>query len=1813
MGLNLTKKGSILDALGGAVNTGANAVVAGTKDLGDLASQGLGAATGNQVAVQNAQKAIQNNDKNLTSESLPENLGGLSEDTGITPAVRAGVATGAGLGLDVGNTLTDQNLTPSEYSEQHSGLLDDAVNFASNKGRANIGNPRQLAGNAIATGVNLVTAEKGAVLEKGAEDLISSRLGNNLASRVAGRVIGGATTAGAYGAGQGAAQAVQTAKNPKQAAEMIAKSTGENALIGGVTGGITKIPDVVKTAKDNLKPLDEVGGVNNRPVAGALETDENGEPLPTPPSRSDTAKSNYAAQVLKQDMETPGIDWTQVQGANTEYNSTLQNVANTLREQDKMLRPQSTNLYQQIRENGGIGSSSYEDIPLHLKNKGGMSMDKLAQTLGYKSDEDLHDALGHEAEQRAKSKVPLKSAAEYKEVAKQYIHQHPEEFNNVEARAKAENDVNDYQKADKQTGYNKAKHQIPKGTSAKKFIQALYDKTHSPEYRDLREKGGRLEDTRNTLKVTKKLRDQTDKELNAMTKRGGHVDAATVRAKAAELRSHNTRYHALQSIEQQHGLDYHYAKRALDDKYPDFELTPGSHKGIHVTSAARPEIAKPVEPKNTLPTSSLTSYEGAPDTARVEEYKKKIQAGEEIEPIKVMRDSSGAMGIEDGKHRYEAFKQLGIPNVPIEDVTPARVKVAASKTTAAVESAVPPEAEKELSPMDKREMGRALGLTDEQMDKADADEAEKRNPERNANGDAAILDGIKRGDSDAAILKDYMEATGSDLDEAKKAYGALEDDPNADTTGKIENNPLHGKLADYDIEGGPKKGLRKVIARGITTNKRLLNKALLRSTAYGDHLAYKLQDASHLWTKLSDEAQGAADQLRGHSAESIAEKLPEEDRENFLNYATRVKDIQDYIHEARGISDPYDITPYRQNYGARMHVENDSGKPVDLEDYLGKEESFQKARHFNDYGELEKNTGLKRSTQDFHEDLSKDVVSAQHHIAPHNLYNGLRQAFGDDAVSYGKRTTEATTELKDFPSVFTAPDVAERINSRATYSYDPDAIGTALKGYDKLNASMKNVKLSLGGFHNINEMLNQLALNPSGAGSTTRALVDSQYFRDKMNEWDKNGTMEKALHSGLTLGGGEEGSVISKIPGVKQAHDALFGRQIPISKMQVFEKYAKDLDLSNPGDYDQMRGIARGINNTFGGINRLVDGLSATRMKQLSRVTLAEDYNEGQIRTLLSSISKGGIEGRMARQVVIGRAMILATPGIIQAIATHKIGNSPQDIAKFVANQLVNPTVQTPFKTPGGTPKQISLVGGIVNKIDRAVAPGFDKNNPDKLSGLQSELSGNLAPGASAAQEELTNKDYYGNKLHGGGMNAAEDVGAALNTATPIPFSPAGRALEGTHFKDNPVVKLISGGQSAISPEEAAVDISGAGRVAANPNAPVMQIMNNRTDMYKGLSTDDQAALDNVHPSWNPNATKGSEAAIYKNKQYEINKWNVLRSNTNIYNVLKKQNSFAAAHGEPSDPLFSLNKKDYDTLTEYEFLKHADMGTDANNTAAVMYAQNAKMINGYETAESKYQTQMNALYSKSGGVQGNNEPAFQVGGAPEYKESPEQTNLSNQYFAMNDSNSTGAQRADFLNNNPQLTTLFTAQFNAENEIRKQQNEPLLKGYPEPSTSLNNWMNDYIAASKTARTSLRTANPTLYNQMSDYMGQVDAYELSKTAGQAQFVGQNLTQKNLKQIYDLGQYDIAPDTDSAGNTSYSLNPQAAYTASQNTGEGSLVKELEQNEQKREAVAGVKYAGETKRIKVRKMPEYRAPKKVRIKNGGAPKVKVVSRPTQ
>jgi len=210
-----------------------NGAVSDLKDIGDLGSLGVANLTGNKEAANNARNAIGNNNANLDTKNFATNLGGLSQDVGVTPAAKAFVNTGAGAATNIVNGLTGQNQTSQQAIG--GGPLGGLTNWASDNGTVNEGTARNLAGNAINTGINLLTLGKGQAIDKAAEGVIGKALpalADSGLGRAAQRLGGSEVVAGLYGAGQGASQAAQNANNIKEAGTDIGKGIVQNLPFG---------------------------------------------------------------------------------------------------------------------------------------------------------------------------------------------------------------------------------------------------------------------------------------------------------------------------------------------------------------------------------------------------------------------------------------------------------------------------------------------------------------------------------------------------------------------------------------------------------------------------------------------------------------------------------------------------------------------------------------------------------------------------------------------------------------------------------------------------------------------------------------------------------------------------------------------------------------------------------------------------------------------------------------------------------------------------------------------------------------------------------------------------------------------------------------------------------------------------------------------------------------------------------------------------------------------------------------------------------------------------------------------------------------------------------------------------------------------------------------------------------------------------------------------------------------------------------------------------------------------------------------------
>lgn len=131
-----------------------------------------------------------------------------------------------------------------------------------------------------------------------------------------------------------------------------------------------------------------------------------------------------------------------------------------------------------------------------------------------------------------------------------------------------------------------------------------------------------------------------------------------------------------------------------------------------------------------------------------------------------------------------------------------------------------------------------------------------------------------------------------------------------------------------------------------------------------------------------------------------------------------------------------------------------------------------------------------------------------------------------------------------------------------------------------------------------------------------------------------------------------------------------------------------------------------------------------------------------------------------------------------------------------------------------------------------------------------------------------------------------------------------------------------------------------------------------------------------------------------------------------------------------------------------------------------------------------------------------------------------------------------------------------------NKMRRAEGAPEKDDYPQQTPEVKSIMDTYYSipandgpnGKSVSRSAWITSHPDQYKQMQDYLGQTSLYTLINEASKAQYKGAEPSQKLLKAIKNMGQYDIATYKDANGNTVYGINPQDAYAQS---GSGSYQK--------------------------------------------------------
>jgi hypothetical protein len=590
--------------------------------------------------------------------------------------------------------------------------------------------------------------------------------------------------------------------------------------------------------------------------------------------------------------------------------------------------------------------------------------------------------------------------------------------------------------------------------------------------------------------------------------------------------------------------------------------------------------------------------------------------------------------------------------------------------------------------------------------------------------------------------------------------------------------------------------------------------AVLNGRYAGNKLLEVGRPAVQAMQQLDDHDLALVRSLRGRDPATIVAQA--HDPEQFAKVVQTLKDYNDYT-QAAGAKLGQDL-PYRQNYGLRTPflspAERDAAnaepgtEPVAS---LPTDRSYTKQRMYNTYEEALQNGEVPRNANAL-EDLQSDINMRSHDQAQLALAKGLEQTYPGQVkiINNGQIPTGYQQLLiPNGDKIFMPKDIASDINKRVM-AEPPDS--KFWKGYDTLNAAGKNLELGGGLFHSFNTggifagqqlASGDLFKDPTALGKVVQNTLSDNATQKYMDTIGKEGSFDenhsvinaadaaglKYSHTAADVGSPEDKGLVGKvssIPVLKQIHQAIFDRQIPTMMLETFRQKTQGLDVfGNPADREEAISIAKAINQSYGSLNRDIQGLTPKQFQQASRVLLATGYQEGQIRTLVDALNPknfGTAAGKIAREAVFGKALVfggLATLGSVAGGQDFK-DQSPSQVALGIMNKAINPSFDIAGYKVSLPATQIS---NIAKPVEESVAGA--KKGQGIAKGPEDFASSHLAFLPSKAEEFGTNKNFEGNAIYGKDyfgrpISAGSVAENAVSGIAPIPLAQTAQTATGS-------------------------------------------------------------------------------------------------------------------------------------------------------------------------------------------------------------------------------------------------------------------------------------------------------------------------------------------------------------------------------------------------------------------------------------------------
>jgi len=714
--------------------------------------------------------------------------------------------------------------------------------------------------------------------------------------------------------------------------------------------------------------------------------------------------------------------------------------------------------------------------------------------------------------------------------------------------------------------------------------------------------------------------------------------------------------------------------------------------------------------------------------------------------------------------------------------------------------------------------------------------------------------------------------------------------------------------------------------------------------------------------------------------------------------------------------------------------------------------------------------------------------------------------------------------------------------------------------YDASNSFRKGLLLSLSQFHTVN--IAGLRAAPAlvmpkpgylahgdltmgvhpvraarGLGNTIRPLFPGGkgFVNRKLEEAYARGDVQFAARHGSPIGKSAYGA--SKHFNV--GHKMVFEKQIPMMHKEVIGALRRDMEKFGikEGSPEALE-AGKVANFTMGFINKAAMNMHPTLVKGIERVMLAGQFTPSKLANLYKGATKVGLAGSMARADVAANA--ISATALIVGVG-WLVRQKSDDVRDMVLRALINPAIPTNIKDNKDNTQEIRIpmtytaevahILGIklVRQADGHLGVNFSpKNMPDTVGEwARARLSPNLGDVVKVSTNtEFGNKPLYEEGAQHG-KQAIQVATKAIQGALPIGLQGLGytdavknrlpgssrEVLEAGTPSSNPLVKSLASSTGFTIRTDKTVGKS----------LDTNRYFSSIDEAGRGLNAQESAAL-KLYTGSKKNSVTG-KYAVMPSVNDQRAKASALLQNPKVIDRLIGMNQNLAEQGSKVDPLWQQTKDQITGYFQYQAMPPG--GADRSH----WHTQNDSWYQPLTKDRSKF------FDSLPPGDPNKPQAPIEFPSA-----SPQVSNKMDTYFAIKDD----IKAAEYVGANPDLQQQFDKQAEYNNAMRKAQGYGELDTYPKSPPAIQKLMDVYNAQPKNdgprggnkTRSIWIQSHPKEWAMMTRTWTQASLYNLEKDAGQAQFKDSGFSQKGLKAIYNLGQYDVGKYTDKNGNEFYAL---------------------------------------------------------------------------